>query len=128
MSFRHPDKVMLDSWGVFDTAIQLSNQAIEEGKVSRFKNLSELVHENFFKFNKDWRNYKADTIKKTTKTEEAFNAESVEGEERVKNFPYNDSWAKEQMRVYSDTMEKLETGDTPGSKGASAAGSDEPDI
>ena len=75
MSNRHPDKVMMDSWGAFDTAIQLSNQALADGKAARFKNLSELVHETFFKFNRDWRNYKADTIKKTAKTEEAFNEE-----------------------------------------------------
>lgn len=71
MSNRHPDKVMIDSWGVFHTAIQLSNQALADGKVSRYKNLSEPVHENFFKFDRDWRNYKTDTIKKTAKTEEA---------------------------------------------------------
>ena len=94
MSNRHPDKVMIDSWGVFDTAIQLSNQALADGKVSRYKNLSELVHENFFKFDRDWRNYKTDTIKKTAKTEEAFNEERLESEERVKEFPYNDSWSK----------------------------------
>ena len=114
MSFRYPDKVMLDSWGAFNEAIQLSNDAIEDGKVTKFKNLSELVHENYFKFNKDWRNYKADTIKKTAKTEEAFNAESLEGGEMVKDFPYNDSWAKEQRKVYSDTMEKLQTVDIQG--------------
>ena len=56
--------------------------------------LSELVHENFFKFDRDWRNYKTDTIKKTAKTEEAFNEERLESEERVKEFPYNDSWSK----------------------------------
>ena len=53
MSNRHPDKVMLDSWGAFDTAIKLSNKAIEGGKVSRFKNLSELVNKNYFKFDKE---------------------------------------------------------------------------
>ena len=111
MSNRHPDKVMMDSWGAFDTAIQLSNKALADGKAARFKNLSELVHETFFKFNRDWRNYKADTIKKTAKTEEAFYEERLEGEEKVKEFPYNDSWSKEQMKVYSDTMEKLENGD-----------------
>merc|ERR1712082_455112 len=124
MSFMHPEKVMLDSWGAFDTSIQLSNQAIEEGKVNMFKYLSKLVTVNFFEFDKDWRNYKADTIKKTAKTKEAFNAESLEGEERVKDFPYNDSWAKEQRKVYSDTMEKLETVDIQGPKGAGAAVSD----
>merc|ERR1712082_435313 len=128
MSFMHPEKVMLDSWGAFDTSIKLSNQAIGGGKASRFKNLSELVHENFFKFDKEWRNYKADTIKKTAKTEEAFNAESLEGGEMVKDFPYNDSWLKEQRKVYSDTMERLGTVDIQGPKGAAAAVSDKPDV
>ena len=72
MSNRHPDKVMLDSWGAFDTAIKLSNKVIEEGKVNMFKYLSKLVTVNYFEFNKDWRNYKADIIKEIAKTEDRY--------------------------------------------------------
>ena len=73
MSVRHPEKAMLDSWGAFDTAIKLSTLALIGKKTARYKNLSQLVHENFFKFDKDWRVFKADTIQKVTKTEEGFN-------------------------------------------------------
>ena len=101
---------MLDSWGAFDTAIQLSTQALAGGKTSRYKSLSQLVHENFFKFNKDWRIYKADTIQKTCKTELAFNEEKEDEDsgETIQVYPYNDFWADCQMTKYSDTMDKLE--------------------
>ena len=112
MSARHPDKVMLDSWGAFDTAIKLSTQALAGKKPARFKNLSQLVHENFFKFDKDWRSYKADTIQKVAKTEEAFNEEKEDetSGESVASFPHNDSWADLQMTRYSDILERLEEG------------------
>ena len=58
---------MLDSWRSFDTAIKLSTQALAANKVKKYKNLSQLVHENFFKYDKDYWNYKADTIEKSAK-------------------------------------------------------------
>ena len=112
MSVRHPDKVMMDSWGAFDTAIRLSNQALTAGKTARYRNLSQLVHENFFKFDKDWRTFKADIIQKTCKTEEAFNEQKVD-EESGDNVPvvfHNDSWAEVQMTRYSDILDKLQEG------------------
>ena len=112
MSTRHPDKVMLDSWGAFETAIKLSTQALSGGKIARYKNLSQLVHENFFKFDKDWRNYKVDTIQKVCKTEEAFNEQKVDEESgnNVPEFYHNDSWARVQMSTYSDIMDQLQEG------------------
>ena len=109
---RHPDKAMLDSWGSFDTAVKLGNQALSSAKTSRFKNLSQLVHENYFKFDRDWRTYKADTILKACKTEEAFNEqkEDEETELSVPVFQYNDSWADTQMTRYSDILDKLQEG------------------
>ena len=89
---RHPDKAMLDSWGSFDTSVKLSNQALSSVKTSRFKNLSQLVHENYFKFDRDWRTYKAETILKVCKTEDAFNEqkEDEETELSVPVFQHND--------------------------------------
>ena len=112
MSVRHPEKAMLDSWGAFDTAIKLSTLALIGKKTARYKNLSQLVHENFFKFDKDWRVFKADTIQKVTKTEEGFNEVKVDIEtgDSVPSFPQNDSWAEHQMTRYSDTLERLEEG------------------
>ena len=112
MSVRHPDKVMMDSWGAFDTAIRLSNQALTAGKTARYRNLSQLVHENFFKFDKDWRTYKTDIIQKTCKTEEAFNEQKVDEEtgDNVSMVFHNDSWAEVQMTRYSDILDKLQEG------------------
>ena len=103
---------MLDSWGAFDTAIKLSEQALAQNKVKKFSNLSQLVHENFFKYDKDYRNYKSDTIEKSAGSENMFNGTTVDDHtgENVPNFPYNDAWANNQMSRYSDTMEKLEDG------------------
>jgi hypothetical protein len=102
--------VMLDSWGAFDTAVKLSEKALTEGKTSRFKNLRQLVHDNYFKFDKDWRNYKADTIQKTCETEVAFNEQKTDEDTgiTVPVFYYNDSWADVQMTTYSDVIDKLE--------------------
>ena len=51
-------KAMLDSWGAFDTSIKLSENALNANKVKKFANLKQLIHENFFKFDKEYRNYK----------------------------------------------------------------------
>ena len=112
MSVRHPEKAMLDSWGAFDTTIKLSNQALTAVKTARFKKLSDQLDENFFKFDRDWRTYKADTILKTCKTEEAFNEQKEdEGTEvSAPAFHHNDSWADNQMTRYSDILDKLQEG------------------
>ena len=109
-SSRIQTKAMLDSWRAFDTAIKLSTQALAANKVKKYKNLSQLVHENFFKYDKDYWNYKADTIEKSAKSEETFNGVSIDEQtgEEVPNYPYNDSWSDNQMTRYSDMMEKLE--------------------
>ena len=103
---------MLDSWGAFDTTIKLSNQALTAVKTARFKKLSDQLDENFFKFDRDWRTYKADTILKTCKTEEAFNEQKEdEGTEvSAPAFHHNDSWADNQMTRYSDILDKLQEG------------------
>ena len=75
-------KAKLDSWGAFDTSIQLSEQALAANKIKKYQNLKELIHENYFKFDRDYRNYKADTIEKTAKTEEVFNGTSVDDQSR----------------------------------------------
>ena len=103
---------MLDSWGAFDTAIKLSEQALASNKFKKFSNLSQLVHENFFKYDKDYRNYKSDTIEKSANTEDMFNGTTFDENkgENVPNFCYNDAWADKQMSRYSDIMERLDDG------------------
>ena len=102
----------MDSWGAFDTSVKLSDNALAANKVKKYQNLTQLIHENFFKFDKDYRNYKTDIIEKNAKTEEIFNGTHTDEQsgEDVFNFQYNDSWASIQMTRYSDTMEKLEDG------------------
>ena len=63
-------EAMLDSWKAFDTAIKLSEQALATNEFKKYSILSQLVHENFFKFDKDYRNYKAETIEESGKLEE----------------------------------------------------------
>ena len=66
-------KSMLYSWKAFDTAIKLSEEALSANEFKKYSNLSQLVHKLFFKFDKDWRNYRADTIEETSTSEEIFN-------------------------------------------------------
>ena len=64
---------MLYSWKAFDTAIKLPEEALYANEFKKYSNLSQLVHKLFFKFDKDWRNYRADTIEETSTSEEIFN-------------------------------------------------------
>ena len=105
-------KAMMDSWGAFDTSVKLSEQALASNKTKKYEGLKQLVHENYFKFDKDFRNYKADIIEKQARTEANFNGSSIDeqtGESSV-NYQHNDQWAAEQMGRYSDTMENLDDG------------------
>ena len=105
-------KAMMDSWGAFDTAVKLAENALASNKIKKFASLKQLVHENYFKFDKDFRNYKADVIEKQAKTEANFNGSSVEEQtgENIANYQYNDAWAVIQMGRYSDTTENLDDG------------------
>ena len=49
-------KAMVNSWGAFDTAVKLSEQALAANKIKKYANLKQLVHENFFKFDRDFCN------------------------------------------------------------------------
>ena len=57
-------KAMMDSWGAFDTSVKLSENALAASKAKKYLSLTQLVHENYFKFDKDYRNYKTDIIEK----------------------------------------------------------------
>ena len=46
-------KAMMDSWGAFDTSVKLSENALAASKAKKYHSLTQLVHENYFKFDKD---------------------------------------------------------------------------
>ena len=103
-------KDMLDSWKAFDGAIIASEKALSAKTVENYSNLSQLVHKNFFEFDKDYRNYKNDTIEQSVNSEKMFNEVLIDDqtEEVVPTFPYNDDWWESQMTRYSDIMEYIE--------------------
>ena len=61
-------KAMMDSWGAFDTSVKLSEKALASNKTKKYEGLKQLVHKNYFKFDKDFRNYKSDIIEHYRKT------------------------------------------------------------
>ena len=105
---RYPDKEMLKSWGSFDTTVKLCKNAHGQQTVKRFENLLKTLETTYYKFDEDWRLYKDDTIKKTCKTEEAFNGETEVDGESVPSFQHNDKWADKQMECYIVTRELLQ--------------------
>ena len=70
------------------------------------------MHKNFFKFDKDFRTYKAHIIEKDIISEEIFNGTSVDELSGlvISNYQYNDAWAGVQMTRYDDVTEKLDDG------------------
>ena len=76
--------------------------------MSRYKNLLQLVNENYFKLDKDWRIYKEDVITHVHKTEETFNEVSIEDDVEVPAVIINDKWADKQMDIFADMIDKLE--------------------
>ena len=100
---------MMDIWGAFDTSVKLSEQALASNKTKKYKGLKQLVHENYFKFDKDFRNYKADIIEKQARTEANFNGSSIDeqtGESSV-NYQHNDQWAAEQMVISRQPIDEI---------------------
>ena len=108
MGDRHPDKTMQKSWRNFECSLKLCKQANDTGKVARFRNLLDTLQTTYYKFDEDFWLYKEDTIKRICKTEIAFNAMSQEEGEQVPAFPYNDSWADQQMVRFVDVRDLLE--------------------
>ena len=99
--------MMIDSWKAFDNSVKLSEEALAADKFKNYANLKQLVHKCFFKFDRDFRNYKADIIKKAVNCEEKFNSKIGM---TVPNHQYNDTWAFIEMNRYSDTLEYLDNG------------------
>ena len=108
MGDRHPDKTMQKSWKDFETSLKLCKQAHGAGKVARYRNLVDTLQSTFYKFDGDFWVYKEDTIKKTCRTEEAFNAVNLEDGEEVAAFFYNDTWADQQLAKFVEARDVLE--------------------
>ena len=103
-------EVMLTSWKAFDKSISLSEQALSANLFKKYSILSQLVHRNFFQFDKDYRSYKADTIEKSAV--DVYNVVTTDEKtgESIPISQYNDSWSESQMFRYSDMMEQLDDG------------------
>ena len=108
MGSRHPDKDMQKSWWSFDTTVKLCKQAHSKQNLKRYETLLKTLESTFYKFDEDWRVYKEDVIKKTCKTEEAFNGDTEFEGVPVPSFQYNDKWADEQMESFIETRELLQ--------------------
>ena len=106
---RNPEKDMLKSWGSFDTTIKLCLQAFKKGNINRYQRLLETLESTFYKFDEDWRIYKDETIKKSSGTIEAFNAntETEDGGQKAAYF-HNEAWSEGQLGRYVDTRELLQ--------------------
>ena len=105
---RYPDKEMLKSWGSYDTTIKLCKHAHTKGNVRRYQGLLNTLQTTFYKFDEDWRLFKDDAIKKMFKTEDAFNAETVEEGVTTVACEHNDKWFEEQFERFTDTRDMLE--------------------
>ena len=107
MGSRHPDKDMQKSWGSFDTTVKLCKQAHSKQNLKRYETLLKTLESTFYKFDEDWRVYKEDVIKKTCKTEEAFNGDTESEGVTVPSFQHNDKWAEDRMECFIETRELL---------------------
>ena len=105
---RYPDKDMLRSWGSFDTTIKLCKQAHNKQNVKRYQTLLQTLESTYYKFDEDWRLFKDDTIKKVTKTEDAFNGTTENDGVTAPTVTNNDSWNDLQMERFIDTRELLQ--------------------
>ena len=105
-------KAMLHSWLAFDNSIKLAENALDAKIVEKFAYLKHLVHENFFAFDKEFRNYKAVVIENSAKKGDIINGTIVtkQSKEIGSNHQHNDVWAQIQMTRYTDTLENLEDG------------------
>ena len=73
-------------------------------KVKKLESLKNDLKTNFYDFDAAFRVYKADVVAKDCDSVSGFNGKAQDGTD---NFAYNDSWAKEQLKVYLDAVEKI---------------------
>ena len=105
---RHPERDMLKSWGGFDTTLKLCKNAHDKSSVKRYRGLLDTLKQTYYDFDSDWRLYKEETVKKSCKTEEAFNAvEETEGNS-LPAFKHNDGWSESQLLRYVEMRDLLE--------------------
>ena len=100
---------MLNSFGVFETQVNLVNLALQSNK-SKVKKLNELkqkLETAYFKLDEDYRVYKTDCIEKDCQTLDAFNGVAADNPS-VPNFEMNDAWSKKQMLFYMSTTVNIE--------------------
>ena len=102
------EQEMLESWGSFDTTVKLLINAQKKNQTRRYKALIDSIDTAFFKFDKDFRVYKAEVIKKECKTLEAFNATITDEGATIPAYPYNDEWMDNELTRYMDNKDLLQ--------------------
>ena len=128
MGSRNPELDMTKSHRNFKSVVKLCEDAFTGNKVNKYAKMLTDLETNFFKFDESYAVYKAQTIKKTAKTEEVFNKESDSDGVKTPDFPYNDKWADKQFALYVATRDKLENVLEANPKASAAIVSDEVDV
>ena len=98
---------MLKLWGSFDTTVKLVINAKQKGQTRRYKALIDTIDTAFFKFDEEFRLYKAELIKKECNTEAAFNAVVTDQGVNIPAYPYNDNWFEVELKRYMETKDLL---------------------
>ena len=87
----------------------MCKRAWDKEKTKDFKRLLESLDLYWRKFNADFEVYKEDTISKTAKSEENFNAVVADPNgANVSTYTYNDSWKDEQFEKFADMRDLLQ--------------------
>ena len=94
-------------FGIFETCLLTINHALEsqKTKVKKLETLKDELKTNFYEFDSAFRVYKAEVVAKDSDTVGGFNGKAADGSD---NFACNDSWAKEQLKIYLEAVENIE--------------------
>ena len=102
------ERDMLESWRDLDTTFELCDRAITRKKISEVKRLISSLDTGWYKFNGNFKIYRADVIKKLAKSESEFNNTKLENGIEVPEYEYNDSWRKKQFELFGEKRDALQ--------------------
>ena len=102
------EQEMLKLWGSFDTTVKLVVNAKQKAQTRRYKALIDTIDTAFFKFDEEFRLYKAEVIKKESNTDAAFNAIVTDQGVTKPVYYYNDNWYEVELKRYMDTKDLLQ--------------------
>ena len=102
------EREMLDSFRDLETTLELCDRAKIKKRASEIKRLLSSLDSCWYKFNGNFQIYKADTLKKSAKTETVFNSSKLENAVEVPLYEFNDVWRKQQFEKYGAMRDELE--------------------